>query len=157
MDIVTLLSMERVACVNELSSKKRAFEKLAELLSHQGSELGFEDEVVFNALIAREKLGSTAMGNGIVLPHASLNVPEARAALLLLEEGIEMDTPDKKPVHVLLALIVPNGQAEAYQPLLSDLAMILNRKTLAKTLLELREPALVLDYLSSLFVQKIAA
>lgn len=157
MDIVALLSMDRVVCVNELSSKKRAFDKLAELLSHEGSELGFENEAVFNALIAREKLGSTALGNGIVLPHASLNVPEAKAALLLLEEGIEMDTPDKKPVHVLLALIVPNGQAEHYQPLLSDLAIVLNRKALAKTLLELREPVLLLDYLSSLFVQKIAA
>lgn len=157
MDIVTLLSTNRVACVNELSSKKRAFEKLAELLSHEDSELGFENEAVFNALIAREKLGSTALGNGIVLPHASLNVPEAKAALLLLEEGIEMDTPDKKPVHLLLALIVPTGQAEHYQPLLSDLAIVLNRKALAKTLLELREPTLILDYLASLFVQKIAA
>lgn len=52
---------------------------------------------------------------------------------------------------------MPNGQAEHYQPLLSDLAIVLNRKTLAKTLLELREPVLLLDYLSSLFVQKIAA
>lgn len=157
MDIVTLLSPDRVACVNELSSKKRAFEKLAELLSHEDSELGFEHEAVFNALITREKLGSTALGNGIALPHASLNLPEAKAALLLLEEGINMDTPDKKPVHVLLALIVPNGQTEHYQPLLTDLAIGLNRKNLAKTLLELREPALILDYLSSLFVQKIAA
>ncbi|TXH67290.1 MAG: PTS sugar transporter subunit IIA [Thiothrix sp.] len=157
MNIVTLLSTDRVTCIDELSSKKRAFEKLAVLLSQEDSELGFDHESVFNALIAREKLGSTALGNGIVLPHASLNVPEAKAALLLLEEGIEMDTPDKKPVHLLLALIVPNGQAEDYQPLLSDLAIVLNRKTLAKTLLELGDPALILDYLSSLFVQKIAA
>lgn len=157
MNIVTLLSTDRVACINELSSKKRAFEKLAVLLSQEDSELGFDHESVFNALIAREKLGSTALGNGIVLPHASLNLPEAKAALLLLEEGIEMDTPDKKPVHLLLALIVPNGQTEDYQPLLSDLAIVLNRKTLAKTLLELCDPALILDYLSSLFVQKIAA
>lgn len=157
MDIVTLLSMDRVSCERELSSKKRAFEKLADLLSLAGHEDGFENEAVFNALIAREKLGSTALGNGIVLPHASLKVPYAKAALLLLEEGIEMDTPDKKPVHLLLALIVPTGQTESYQPLLSELAMVLNRKGLAKASLELGKPELILGYLSSLFEQKIAA
>jgi len=157
MDIVTLLSTDRIACEHELSSKKRAFEKLAQLLSQDGREDGFENEAIFNALIAREKLGSTALGNGIVLPHACLQVPYAKAALLLLEEGIEMDTPDKKSVHLLLALIVPTGQAEIYQPLLSDLSIILNRKALAKTLLELHDPNLILDYLASLFVQKIAA
>lgn len=157
MDIVTLLSTDRIACEHELSSKKRAFEKLAELFSAEDSETGFEDEAVFNALVAREKLGSTALGNGIVLPHASLNVPYAKAAVLLLTEGIEMDTPDKKPVHLLLALIVPTNQIESYQALLSDLALVLNRKTLVKTLLELSEPRLILDYLTSLFRQKIAA
>ncbi|MFI0400076.1 MAG: PTS sugar transporter subunit IIA [Thiolinea sp.] len=157
MDIVTLLSTDRIACEHELSSKKRAFEKLANLLSLEGSEEGFDNETVFNALIAREKLGSTALGNGIVLPHASLKVPYAKAALLLLNEGIEMDSPDKKPVHLLLALIVPAGQTEAYQGLLSELAITLNRKNLCSTLLELHEPNLILDYLASLFVQKIAA
>lgn len=157
MDIATLLSTSRIACEHELSSKKRAFEKLAALLSREDSEEGFENEAIFNALIAREKLGSTALGNGIVLPHACLQMPYAKAALLLVDEGIEMDTPDKKPVHLLLALIVPVGQTESYQALLSDLAMVLNRKTLAKTFLELREPALILDYLASLFVQKLAA
>lgn len=157
MDIVTLLSTDRIECESELSSKKRAFEKLAELLSHEGSEDGFENEAVFNALIAREKLGSTALGNGIVLPHASLNVAYAKAALLLLDESIDMDTPDKKPVHLLLALIVPKDQTETYQPLLSELAIVLNRKGLVKTLLELGEPELILGYLSSLFEQKIAA
>ena len=157
MDIVTLLSTDRIVCERELSSKKRAFEKLAALLSHEGHEDGFENEAVFNALIAREKLGSTALGNGIVLPHASLRVNYAKAALLLLDESIDMDTPDKKPVHLLLALIVPKGQAESYQPLLSELAIVLNRKGLAKSLLELGEPELILSYLSSLFEQKIAA
>lgn len=157
MDIVTLLSTDRIECEPELSSKKRAFEKLAELLSHEGSEDGFENEAVFNALIAREKLGSTALGNGIVLPHASLKVAYAKAALLLLDESIDMDTPDKKPVHLLLALIVPKDQTEIYQPLLSELAIVLNRKGLVKTLLELGEPELILGYLSSLFEQKIAA
>lgn len=157
MDIVTLLSTDRMAYEPELSSKKRAFEKLAELLSHEGHEDGFENETIFNALIAREKLGSTALGNGIALPHASLKVSYAKAALLLLEESITMDTPDKKPVHLLLALIVPKAQAESYQPLLSELAIVLNRKGLTKTLLEFGEPELILGYLSSLFEQKIAA
>jgi mannitol/fructose-specific phosphotransferase system IIA component (Ntr-type) len=54
-------------------------------------------------------------------------------------------------------LIVPKDQTETYQPLLSELAIVLNRKGLVKTLLELGEPELILGYLSSLFEQKIAA
>jgi len=157
MDIVTLLSMDRIACETEVSSKKRAFEQLAGLLSHEGTEDGFTHEAVFDALVAREKLGSTALGNGIAIPHASMSIPYAKAALLTVAEGIVMDTPDKKPVHLLLALLVPDEHTDAYQPLLSELTQTLNRKTFHQTVLQLNEPRLILDYLASLFVRDIAA
>ena len=157
MDIVTLLSTDRVACETEVSSKKRAFERLAELLTREGSEDGFQYEAVFDALVAREKLGSTALGNGIAIPHACLPIQYPKAALLRLDEGLKMDAPDKKPIHLLFALLVPASQAEAYQPLLSELALTINNKYLLNELSQLQEPGLIMNYLSSLFIRDIAA
>ncbi len=157
MDIVTLLSMDRITCATEVSSRKRAFETLAELLSREDSAVGFNYEAIFDALVAREKLGSTTLGNGIAIPHACLSIPYPKAALLTVEEGIKMDTPDKKPVHLLLALLVPNDASDAYRPLLGELAMTLNQKSLYGKILQCHEPRLILDYLASLFIRDIAA
>lgn len=85
MDIAALFSPERIACEPEISSRKRAFEYLAHLLADGTDGQGAEE--IFNALSSREKLGSTAIGSGVAIPHACMPVKEPRAAALLLEEG----------------------------------------------------------------------
>ncbi|PID50301.1 MAG: PTS sugar transporter subunit IIA [Proteobacteria bacterium] len=156
MDIVTLLSTDNIACETESSSKKCALEHLAAMLAENGSNSAYTYEAIFDALIAREKLGSTVLGNGIAIPHACLEVAYPKAALLLLEEGLKMDAPDKKPVGVILALIVPKGSGESHS-LLSEFAALLNHKSTYGKLLELRDPQLIQDYLHHLFNQGMAA
>ena len=93
MDIIGLLSPDRIACKQEVNSKKRAFEMLAKLLVTAQSQVS-QDEV-FDALMNREKLGCTALGNGVSIPHARLPIARPRAAILSLKEGIPLDAPDK--------------------------------------------------------------
>ena len=157
MDIVTLLSTDRILFETEVSSKKRAFELLAGLL-HRGIEnTAMTIDNLFDSLISREKLGSTALGNGIAIPHACTAIDEPVAALLLIEEGLKMDAPDKKPVHFLLALLVPQEQSELYRSMLKELTFTLNRKDLVAQLLQYQDPRLAMDYLASLFIRDIAA
>lgn len=148
MDIISLLSPERIACETEVSSKKRAFERLAEMLANDQTDLGFE--AIFDALINREKLGSTTLGNGVAIPHASLSVPKPRGALLLLEDGVKMDAPDKKPVQLLLAILVPAGE-ENYSGLITELTGILLQKSMLEQITHFHDPKIVMDYLTSLF------
>ena len=152
MDIATLLSTDRVIFTNEVSSTKRAFELLSERLCHDIHISELSVDTVFNALVTREKLGSTALGNGIAIPHACTEIDIPRAALLVLEEGLVMDTPDKKPVHMLLALLVPKTDSASYRPLISEITSGINRRDLVQQLIQYQDARLALNLLSSLFV-----
>ena len=148
MDITTLLIPERIAHAQEMSSRKRVFERLAELLA--SAQDGLSAEVIFDALTNREKLGSTALGNGVALPHTSIAIPEARGALLLLEEGLKMDAPDKKPVQVFMAILVPADKASDFSPCITELASILLQKPLLEQLYHYRDPADIIAYFNGL-------
>ena len=132
MQTIPLLTAERMACLDELSSRKRVFEKLAELLTHNQTQLSIEQ--VFEALTSREKLGSTTLGNGIAIPHACLDIAQPLIALLLLTQGVKMDTPDKKPVQIFLAILVPNQHSELYAGTISQLANLLTQPSLIEQL-----------------------
>ncbi len=151
MDITTLLSPTRIACKFEVSSKKRAFEQLANMLAADQASLGAE--AIFDALTNREKLGSTAIGNGVAIPHACMSVHQPCGALLLLEDGVKMDAPDKKPVQLFMAILVPANQAPDYSELITQLTGILMQKSLIEQLCCYHDAQTVLDRFRELFDQ----
>lgn len=154
MDIAALLSPQNIAWEPEVSSKKRAFERLAGMLTSCQDNL--EESVVLEALNSREKLGSTAMGNGISIPHAGLPIQHPCAALLLLGDGVKMDAPDKKPVQLFMALLVPANHVPDYSPLITELTLTLSQRSLVERILELQESSEILDYLMQLFAKPLA-
>ena len=108
-------------------SKKRALEQIANLISSEVPELEMQD--VFEALIAREKLGSTGFGNGIAIPHCRLEGCDTPvSALLHLEKPIDFDAIDGAPVHLLFVLLVPQAATDAHLELLRQIASMLDRK-----------------------------
>ena len=132
MNMLTLLSTDRIACETDVSSKKRAFERLSVMLAT--AQPALDAAVIFNALINREKLGCTALGNGVAIPHACIAINEPFGALLMLDEGIKMDAPDRKPVRLLLALLVPMGKSDSYASLMQELTQTLAQKNIIETL-----------------------
>ncbi|HGM5582197.1 TPA: PTS IIA-like nitrogen regulatory protein PtsN [Pseudomonas putida] len=108
-------------------SKKRALEKVANLIAEQVPELAMQD--VFEKLIAREKLGSTGFGNGIAIPHCRLEGCTAPvSALLHLDAPIDYDAIDGAPVDLLFVLLVPEAATDAHLELLRQIASMLDRK-----------------------------
>ncbi len=94
-------------------SKKRTLEYIANVISQRQESL--EAKTVFNQLITREKLGSTGLGNGFALPHCRLSCCEKPQAIFLrLAEPIDFDAVDRKPVDMVFALIVPEGESEQH-------------------------------------------
>ena len=147
MDIINLLSPDRISCNQELSSKKRAFETLASLLTVAQSQVSQDN--VFNALMNREKLGCTALGNGVAIPHARLNIAHPRAAILSLKEGIALDAPDKKKVNVLIGILMPEEATDEDSSMLFELTGILSKKHFIENLCRYQEPSVVIDYFNS--------
>jgi len=105
MTFQSLLQPGRVLCNVEARSKKHALDVLSELLS---SAADIDQGDVFQSLIKREKLGCTAIENGIAIPHGRLPGLEAPVgAFLKLSRPVDFDMPDREPVDLIFGLLVP--------------------------------------------------
>src|SRR5690606_30491664 len=78
---------------------------------------------LYDALIAREQLGSTGLGNGIAIPHCRVaDCSRTIGALVKLERPIDFDAIDGKPVDLLFFLLVPENTVEGHLQVLRMLA-----------------------------------
>jgi PTS system nitrogen regulatory IIA component len=103
-----------------LPHKRTALEVLARRLAGRH---GGNPQAVFDALWDRERLGSTALGHGVAVPHArlaGLNAPIG--AFLRLERGIPFDAPDDKPVNLVIGLLLPQRDPQRQLHLLAYIA-----------------------------------
>ncbi len=125
-----ILIPERVEFLKKTESKKCVFDSLTQLLEKGQSEVSKNE--IFDALIAREKLGNTYIGNGIALPRAHLEVTHPRAALLVLKQGLNLSAADKKAIQVFLGVIIPNEDHDRFSIMLSEF----NKKILLEEELE---------------------
>ncbi len=103
--------------------KERLIEKIALLLE----DSDISPQTIVNKLLAREELGSTALGYGIALPHARMQGIQApRAVFIRLAQSVDFDAPDEEPVDIIFAMLVPAGANEEYLRLLASLAKMFN-------------------------------
>ncbi len=91
---------------------------------------GMSAATVAHSLAAREKLGSTGLGQGIAIPHGRLRgLTEAQGAFLRLLHPIAFDAPDGKPVLQAFVLLVPEHATDQHLQLLSELAQMFSERT----------------------------
>jgi PTS system nitrogen regulatory IIA component len=123
------------------SSKKRAFEQAGLLFENNN---GIARATVFDSLFARERLGSTGLGQGVAIPHGRIKgLKEAVAAFIRLAEPVPFDAPDGRPVRLLFFLLVPEQATQQHLDILSELAQMLSDKPFRENLLRLAEPSAV--------------
>lgn len=121
MEIVDLITPERVACAVEAGSKKRALETLSELIARDQETVNTAD--VFDSLLARERLGGTGVGHGVALPHGRLRSSDLTVgAFVRLRQGIDFGAADNEPVDLLFALLVPEQSTDEHLQALALLA-----------------------------------
>lgn len=133
--IDNILAPELTLCRVPASSKKRVLEFIAEKIHQQDETLS--DTQIFNNLIARERLGSTGIGQGIAIPHCRLEgLDRVIGVLMTLEESVEFDAIDNQPVDLVFALIVPKEATSEHLELLSQLAEKFNERSFCNRLRE---------------------
>lgn len=143
MQIITLLSPDRVACRRTLTSKKRVLEQLAGLLSNSSPSL--TEGEIFDSLLNRERLGSTGLGVGVAIPHGRMSgIGAPVGALLSLAEGVQYDAVDGKPVDLLFALLVPEESTEEHLQILASLAQMFSDRELCQQLRAAADPPALL-------------
>lgn len=123
MNIVDLLTPERVSSCTDIGSKKRLLEQLSELLA--GSSPQLSQHEVFEALLNREKLGSTGLGKGVAIPHGRMaGLERPLCAFIKLDNPVDFDAADGQTVDLVFCLLVPEDSTEEHLQVLSTIAEI---------------------------------
>ncbi len=105
MTLERLIGPEAVAPTLRASSKKQL---LHELAARSAERLGLDARAVFEALMDRERLGPTAMGRGVAIPHARLaEVNRISGYFARLDRGVDFDAADDQPVDLVFLLLAP--------------------------------------------------
>lgn len=116
-----LLSPERISFDVHAGSKKRLLEIVSEKLADNSDQLGQRE--IFESLIARERLGSTGLGNGVAIPHGRVKgIQHVEAAFVRLAKPLAFESADGLPVDILFALAVPEDCGEDHLKLLAHIA-----------------------------------
>ena len=124
--IAKLLPASNVVTDMQVSSKKRLFEQAGLLFENQH---GIARSQVFESLFAREKLGSTGLGQGVAIPHGRIKgLKDALCAFVRLAQPVPFDAPDGNPVSLAFVLLVPEQATEKHLQMLSELAQIFSDK-----------------------------
>ena len=120
--IAKLLPPQNVVLDLDVSSKKRVFEHVGLLFENNHN---VSRSQVFDSLFAREKLGSTGLGQGIAIPHGRIKgLKEAVGAMIRMREPIVFDAPDGQPVSLIFVLLVPERATDLHLQILSELAQM---------------------------------
>ncbi len=107
-------------CIN---SKKRVLEYASEVIAARYRNIDVNE--LFDSLMAREKWGSTALGNGVALPHARVaHCTHPLGVLMQLTNGIDFDAPDDKPVDLVFVLVAPEERSQAHLDALATLTKV---------------------------------
>ena len=134
--IADALTPDRVLTGMALPGKKRLFETLAQALAKATDGTTTETEVLA-ALLAREKLGTTALGHGVAIPHnrlATLTTPVG--VFVRPGNAVEYEAHDGRPVDLVFALLIPQTGAgnAAHLELLAAIAEKFSEETFCESL-----------------------
>ena len=136
--IAKLLPTTNILLDLDASSKKRVFDQAGLMFeNHQG----IARSTVYDALFAREKLGSTGLGQGIAIPHGRIKgLKEAVGGFLRLAVPVQFDSPDGKPVSLIFVLLVPEAATEQHLQILSELAQLFSNRDFREKLAIAQDP-----------------
>lgn len=133
MDFSSLLSPQNVTTGLDAKNQDEVFSQAATLFEKNN---GLPRKIVLNGLVEREKLGSTALGHAVALPHARIKgLPASSGALLKLENPIDFDAPDKIAVQLFFVLLVPSGASEMHLQILGELAQRFSDRQVRQSLM----------------------
>jgi PTS system nitrogen regulatory IIA component len=131
-------TLVRGSCVIDMKArtKKEALRELAEALSPRVASLGAPQ--LLDLLIEREQLGSTAMGDGIAIPHARIeSLGRLEVGFGRSRAGVDFDSIDGKPTRLFFVLVAPGREGSAHLLALARLSRLLAREEFRARLLEI--------------------
>jgi PTS system nitrogen regulatory IIA component len=145
--VAKLLPLPNILPDLAASSKKRLFEQIGLLFENRH---GIARGVVFESLFARERMGSTGLGQGVAIPHGRIKgLKDALGAFVRLAQPVPFDAPDGKPVNLVFTLLVPEQATEKHLEILSELAQMFSDRALREAMAGTADAAALHQIISS--------
>jgi PTS system nitrogen regulatory IIA component len=119
MPLSEVLAADRIVVVTDAGSRDGVIDAAARLLASTGAD----SATIAGGLRQRERMGSTAIGHGVAIPHGRIaGVGRTRAAFLRLQPAIDFGAPDGMPVDLVFAMAAPEQFTQQHLELLSQVA-----------------------------------
>ena len=132
MNINDMLSDDAFLINFDGTSKKQVLEELSKLAE---TKLGINSRTLLENLTKREKLGSTAVGNGIAIPHANATTIDRPFVFVsTLVNGLDFNSTDDLPVDIIFLLIAPHNKGSEHLQALALISRLLRNKDLTTKL-----------------------
>lgn len=129
MKISDFLCTNAVSADLKSSTKKEIIEELVDLMAGSGAIDKKIKSKLVEILLAREALGSTAIGQGIAIPHGKCeNVDKLTAALGVSRKGVNFDSLDGEPAYIFFLLVAPIDSAGPHLKALARISRLLKDK-----------------------------
>ena len=132
MNIKDMLSDKSFLVNFEASSKKNVLDELSKLAER---DIKINSRILLEALTKREKLGSTAVGNGIAIPHANCpDIDKPKVFVALLSNSLDFNANDDQPVDIIFLLLAPDNSGSEHLQALALVSRLLRNKELTTKL-----------------------
>ena len=137
MILADILSRDCVIACHKIASKRQLLQKVADTAAKRA---GIDAQVIYETLTNREQLGSTGIGNGLAIPHGKLEgLDQVVAVFARLDQPIEFDSVDDRPVDLVIALLAPTGAGADHLKALAHVARLMRTESLVDSLRQTRE------------------
>ena len=128
MNINDMLSNNSFLVNFEATSKKHVLDELAKLAER---DCKIDSQNLLETLTKREKLGSTAVGNGIAIPHANCaDIDKPKVFVAILSNNLDFNANDDQPVDIIFLLLAPNDSGSEHLQALALVSRLLRNKEL---------------------------
>ena len=137
MTITDLVAPEAIVPALKVSSKKQALQDLA---ARAATLTGQNERAIFEVLLQREKLGTTAVGYGVAIPHGKLpKLTKMFGMFARLDRAIDFEALDGQPVDLVFLLLAPEGAGADHLKALARVARLLRDQDTANKLRTARD------------------
>ena len=131
MKIADILAPEAVLHDIKVKSKKQLLGELSKLAA---TKTGLDETIILDALVERERLGTTGIGFGVALPHTRLPKLKKIFCGFATSEPVEFDAVDNKPVDLAFVLLVPEAAGADHLKALARLSRLLRNENTVNAL-----------------------
>jgi PTS system fructose-specific IIC component len=147
MRLTDYISREHVKIGLEGETKEEVIEELVSLLADT-SDVNDAD-IIFEAVMNREREGSTGLEKGVAIPHAKSDAVKSLSIVVgVSRDGIDFESQDGKPSHLLFLMVAPTSESGPHVQAIAKIVKMIKLDKFRKKLIEAKKPEDVVEVIS---------